>query len=567
MKSKLIFLLLPAATILFGQSVSGQNSGTATDQMKQMHRETLDDPYLPNAYNNQRTSPAYRYTNRVKSNPQHSSIRTTQVNVNANGQNILGDAANEPSIAVNPRDANNIVIGWRQFDNIASNFRQAGWGYTMNGGETWTFPGVIEPGIFRSDPVLDWDADGNIFYNSLTNSPDYFCKVFESSNGGVAWDAGTDAHGGDKQWMVIDRTDGIGRGNIYSTWSYYFSTCVPGFATRSADHNRHYENCFTVDGSPYWCTMAIGNSGELYIGGASGMGDSLVVSKSVNANVPDSAVTWNKRVMVYIGGTPNGWSSINPVGLLGQISIDVDHSEGPGRGNVYLLAPVTRASIGDPCDVMFTRSTDGGLTWSNPMRINDDESVTNTQWFGTMSVAPDGRIDAIWLDTRNAPAGSDSSALYYSFSTDQGKTWSVNEKLSASFNPHVGYPNQDKLGDYFDMVSDNSGAHLAWANTLNGEQDVYYSRIIPYSSTGVNEITLQNTLSVFPNPVSGTMMIRGLTEGSRIEIYSLLGSKIHSDSSMETEVEMDISAYPAGIYSLKVISTDGSITIKKIIRK
>ncbi|HBB90310.1 MAG TPA: hypothetical protein DC042_00905 [Bacteroidales bacterium] len=567
MRKKLTLILLSAAAFLATQKVAGQEIRGNEEKIKKMHHETLDDPYLPNAYNNQRTSPAYRYTNRVKSTPQHSSIRTAQVNVNANGQNILGDAANEPSIAVNPRDAKNIVIGWRQFDNIASNFRQAGWSYTLDGGENWTFPGVIEPGIFRSDPVLDWDADGNIFYNSLTTTPDYFCKVFESSNGGVAWDAGTDAHGGDKQWMVIDRTEGIGRGNIYSTWSYYFSTCVPGFATRSTDHNRQYENCFTVDGSPYWCTMAIGNSGELYIGGASGMGDSLVVSKSVNANFPDSTVTWNKRVMVYIGGTPNGWASINPVGLLGQINIDVDHSDGPGRGNVYLLAPVTRSSIGDPCDVMFTRSTDGGLTWSNPLRINDDQSATNTQWFGTMSVAPDGRIDAIWLDTRSAPAGSDSSALYYSFSTDQGQTWSVNEKLSAPFNPHVGYPNQDKLGDYFDMVSDNSGAHLAWANTLNGEQDVYYSHIVPYTISGITEIAGNTGILSYPNPVSGTLFIRGLTAGSRAEIFTILGEKIHSALSAGNSCEMDLSGQPAGVYFLKLMDPSGNATVKKVVKK
>jgi len=59
-----------------------------------------------------------------------------------------------------------------------------------------------------------------------------------------------------------------------------------------------------------------------------------------------------------------------------------------------------------------------------------------------MSVAPNGRIDAVWLDTRDAQPFGDSSALYYSYSIDQGTTWSVNEKLSDSFDPHVGYPNQ-----------------------------------------------------------------------------------------------------------------------------
>ena len=118
---------------------------------------------------------------------------------------------------------------------------------------------------------------------------------------------------------------------------------------------------------------------------------------------------------------------------------------------------------------MFARSTDGGQTWDNPTRINDDQYNNKWQWFGTLSVAPNGRIDAAWLDTRNAPINNEyMSELYYSFSTDEGITWTENERLSESFHPHNGWSNQNKMGDYFDMVSDNNGAHLAWANTING---------------------------------------------------------------------------------------------------
>jgi hypothetical protein len=125
---------------------------------------------------------------------------------------------------------------------------------------------------------------------------------------------------------------------------------------------------------------------------------------------------------------------------------------------------------------MFSRSTDGGISFGPPIKINDDPGTSAYQWFGTMSVAPNGRIDAVWLDTRDNP-GSFLSALYYSNSMDGGITWSQNERLSDFFDPHVGWPNQNKMGDYFDMVSDSNGAHLAWAGTFNNEQDVYYSYI------------------------------------------------------------------------------------------
>ncbi len=567
MKNKLITLLFPAVLAASSPMLIGQNIPVNPERMKNMHEEKQDDPYKPNAWNNQRTSPGYRFASRVKSGSLHSTITTVQVNVNASGQNILGDAANEPSIAFNSRHPENMVIGWRQFDNVTSNFRQAGWGYTTDSGQHWTFPDVINRGIFRSDPVLDNDMEGNIYYNSLTNDPDYFCKVFKSSNGGALWDAGTDAHGGDKQWMVIDRSGGTSSGNIYAYWSYFFTTCAPGFSTRSLDGNVHYDNCYTIDGYPYWATMAIGLNGELYVGGASGISDSLVVCKAPVPYMPDSAVVWNKPVKVYVDGNPNGWSGVNPGGLMGQTSIDVDRSNGPGRGNVYILAPVTRTSVYDPCDVMFARSTDGGLTWSKPMRVNDDASTSNTQWFGTMSVAPDGRIDAIWLDTRDAPAGSDSSALYYSFSYDQGVTWSVNERMSGLFDPHVGYPNQNKMGDYFDMFSDNSGAHLAWANTFNGEQDVYYSHIKPYISSGTGDVALNSALTTFPNPVTGVLAVSGLEADSKVEIYTFLGKQLHALTTTGSTCEIDLSAHPAGIYMLKVIDRNGNTLVRKIVKE
>ncbi len=525
MKNKTqLILLIGGTTLLSPLFSSGQNVKVPADKKMQMHNEKPGDKYSPNPYDNKMTSPPMRYNS--------TGVFTAQVNVNSSGQNILGDAANEPNIAVNPLDPNKIVIGWRQFDNVFSNFRQAGWSYTSDAGQTWTFPGVINPGIFRSDPVLDYDTAGNFYYNSLTSDgSNYTCKVFKSINGGATWGTGADAHGGDKQWMTIDRTNGAGSGNIYSSWTSSYSSCLPGFFTRSTDGGNSFENCIQVSGDPYWATMAVGNEGELYIGGAGPGGEGIVVAKSPNAQIPGSSISWDFPVAVDMDGYISGWSSINPEGLLGQANIDVDRSNGPGRGNVYVLASVQRVSNFDPGDVMFAKSTDGGLTWSFPVQINDDPGTTNTQWFGTMSVAPNGRIDVVWLDTRDAPAFTDNSALYYSYSTNGGESFSVNEKLSDGFDPHIGYPQQNKMGDYFDMVSDNSGAHLAWANTLNGEEDVYYSHITP-DVTGIGNGQANDkyySLTCYPNPVRSQTLIRYQVpdDGSvKLVICNLYGQEI-----------------------------------------
>ena len=65
------------------------------------------------------------------------------------------------------------------------------------------------------------------------------------------------------------------------------------------------------------------------------------------------------------------------------------------------------------------------------------------------------------------------------FFADAGATWSASEALTPAFDPLLGWPQQDKLGDYYDMVSDDQGAHVAFAATFNGEQDVYYMRLEP----------------------------------------------------------------------------------------
>ncbi len=171
------------------------------------------------------------------------------------------------------------------------------------------------------------------------------------------------------------------------------------------------------------------------------------------------------------------------------------------------MASVIPTGASNGTDVMFARSTDGGVTFSAPQRINDDP-VNQNKWhiFGTPSVAPNGRIDVVWLDTRNAANNTDCQ-LFYSWSTDGGVTWAPNIAVSNSFNPQAGYPQNDKIGDYITIVSDNTGGNVAYAATFNvnpnavggHEQDVYYVRVSP---SGVGTPTPTPTASPTPTPTA-----------------------------------------------------------------
>jgi hypothetical protein len=429
--------------------------------------ERLDQPYLPGAG---QLRGGLRDVSRAP-------VGSVQVNVDANGLNIVGDAANEPSIAIDPTDPNRMAIGWRQFDTIASNFRQAGYAYTTDGGQKWTFPGVLTPGVFRSDPVLCADNAGRFFFNSFQ---DTLCvDVFRSSNAGVTWPVSVPAFGGDKTWMDVDRTGGIGEGNLYMAWQTTAS-CPSGpngaSFTRSTDHGDTWLTPVVIPNGPRFGVTAVGPDGAVYVAGIAAISSTFVVAKSINAQSAGVSPTFAFSVTGdFLGGVPVLGGIPNPAGLLGQVWIAANPLNAT---HVYLLCSV-HAPGADTMDVKFARSDNGGQTWNAPVRVNDDSTVNGAwQWFGTMSVAPNGRIDAIWNDTRDDPLNR-ISTLYYSFSVDEGVTWAANRPLTPQWDSRIGFPQQNKIGDYYHMISFNDAAHLAYAATFNGEQDVYYMRIAP----------------------------------------------------------------------------------------
>jgi len=229
--------------------------------------------------------------------------------------------------------------------------------------------------------------------------------------------------------------------------------------------------------------------------------------RSTNARNGAVIPSFDQSAAVDLGGDIVFGEPVNLEGLVGQVFLAVDRSGTGTNNNVYMLASVQPTGF-TGSDVMFARSTDAGHTFSAPRRINDDPiNHNNWHWFGTLSVAPNGRIDSVWFDTRNA-ANNINSQLFYSFSTDGGVTWAPNVAVSISFNPFEGYPQQNKIGDYITIVSDNLGGNVAYSATFNfnpntqqHEEDVYYVRVSPTAAFFTGEIPLGNGVFYlqFPN--------------------------------------------------------------------
>lgn len=472
-----------------------------------------------------------------------------QVNVNGSNQNITGDAANEPSICVDPSNRQKMSIGWRQFNSVSSNFRQAGWGYTSNGGTSWTFPGILENNVFRSDPVLYADETGRFYYLSLLQS--FFDDIWRSLNGGQTYTRLAPATGGDKQWFTIDTTNSSGHGFHYQIWSTAGNNYGGRQFTRSTDGGATWLNPIFIPNTPVWGTLDVDSNGTLFIGGVNLNTDQFWCIRSSNAKNGAVTPTFDLSTPVNMGGLIDFSDTINPEGLAGQLFLAVDRSGSATNNNIYMMATVQPTGFTTGTDIMFVRSTNSGASFSAPIRINDDPiNHSKWHWMGTISVAPNGRIDCVWLDTRNAANNTDSQ-LYYSYSVNGGVTWKPNIQVSNSFNPFIGYPQQNKMGDYMTMISDNTGGNVAYAATFNGEEDVYFVRVAPSFPTAQSAVSRKNHIGVgdfdVPLPVTGG-----------VGIESRSGPNYQMIINFATPVTVQNATIAAGTANVQNFSVNGS---------
>jgi hypothetical protein len=166
--------------------------------------------------------------------------------------------------------------------------------------------------------------------------------------------------------------------------------------------------------------------------------------------------------------------------------------EGGSQGTLHIVyedkvaAPGMDTSIllGDR-DVYTRRSTDGGGTWSEAKLLNDDpfdpKDGGHTQNNPSVRVAPNGRVDAVWWDFRN-DQGQFQNDVYYSYSEDNGATWSKNVRANdRSIDRRIGvWSNGYDMRMPVGIASTNKVAVFAWDDTRNADkltegQDVYTS--------------------------------------------------------------------------------------------
>jgi hypothetical protein len=151
----------------------------------------------------------------------------------------------------------------------------------------------------------------------------------------------------------------------------------------------------------------------------------------------------------------------------------------PVTGDIYVVyADEPKNSIKDKADIFFAESTDGGATWSVPLRVNDD-NTTNDQWNPAIAVTPDGsHVGIFWYDRRLDPANS-LIDRFGEIATISGDTvgFLPNFRITdISFLPAfdqdsllVAFGNTRYMGDYDMATADNNYFYTTWGDNRSGD--------------------------------------------------------------------------------------------------
>jgi hypothetical protein len=417
-------------------------------------------------------------------------------------------AQQEPAVAVNPLNHLNVVVAQkdeRSAPQPNTSTKETWIDTSTDGGQTWINQHIPMPDMSKpqqSDPVVVFSDDNSVSVSIIGLSDagglgTYTAMVAHSTDGGITWATPAVAvdpglGGSDKEWLAQDNNPSSPYYHrMYISWTNF--SAGPSFVEKWSS-----DNGATWNPSP----------GTNYVRVSYGTYDNCCqFSMPVvlpNGNV---IVTWNSDPVIAVGkSTDGGQTFINP-NVAGPIIVGVNGVPGSlWRLNTIpatTVSPATGTLVttwadgrNGKDDIYFSRSTDGGTTWSAAARIPHNAAGSSYQVEPWVSAAPNGRFDVIWYDDRDFPSALNTFNIYASHSTDDGATWTgPDEQVSdASTDLNIGIPHgsgwNSAAGDYINVTSMNDTAYAVWTDTRSGtNEDIYSSRYTPGGGTPTPTIT------------------------------------------------------------------------------
>ena len=256
----------------------------------------------------------------------------------------------------------------------------------------------------------------------------------------------------------------MNNGNVYVVWVVFTVLMVANVLfSRSTDNGNSYSTPQII--SEY-------QAGEL-----SSQGSTIQVTPDGTVHV--WWIDFNQGQVRYTYSTDEGASFSTPVSICEVTELPRTISGNDYRTPTLLMSAVdlndengslyitwNDYGTGDS-DALLIYTHDNGATWSEPVRVNDDEFENGLdQYFPAVAVSPDGYVHVFFYDKRNDENNS-LMEIYYAISMDGGNNWTVNINASdAAFDgnnaPHA------FIGDYNGAAASNHTAYYIWCDTREG---------------------------------------------------------------------------------------------------
>jgi hypothetical protein len=444
---------------------------------------------------------------------------STADNIASQPGTVTLDSEAEPYLAVNPTNPKNAVGVWQQdlWTDKGSNGGARGIvaGVSLDGGNSWQevpIPGItlVSGGTYQrtADAWLSFAPNGDLYEIAQADvvgvkpsGPDESAiLVSKSIDGGLTWSTPItliqdDSSSGfdDKPSVTADPTNA---NLVYAIWLRSNGTganqTVTMF-TRSTDGGQTWESPRTIFRSPqgdfnHGHVIFVRPDGtlidlftEFQYSGKNLQSAELTVLRST-----DGGLTWSSPILVAeqmaVGDTDP--ESGQPLGDLSEGHYAMD----PHDGNLYAVWEDARFGNGQYNSIAFTMSTDGGFTWSDPIRVNqtpDTVPAGNRQAFvPAVAVADNGTVAVTYYDLRNNTPAAGLPTDYWMVHADPSDglanpaSWQEENRLTdTSFN--LEQAPRLFIGDYEGLAAAGKSFYATWAQPHDNDPDSIFFRDPP----------------------------------------------------------------------------------------
>ena len=407
----------------------------------------------------------------------------------------------EPFVAINPTNAQNLVGVWQQdrWSNGGAQGLLAA--YSTDGGQTWAARQApfsrcsgghgLNGGDYAraTDPWITFGPTGIAYWMAMTitdlPSGDEVSamRVSRSTDGGNTWAApitlinDTTPFFNDKNAMTADPTSA---NHVYAVWDRlnlaqnrgpsYFSRTVNAGVTWEAARSIYDPGAEAQTVGNQIVVLSSGALLNLFTQVDYGTATTPDLARLRVIRSTDKGVSWGSPVTVstiYPRGAydPENGMPIRDGSILGAIAVAPDDTIWVAWQDSTLdLACINPPCMGAVDRIALVKSTDGGQTWTAPIRVNADADVQ--AFTPSLNVAADGTLGVTYYDLRDNTADAATLLVdYWLATTTDGTTW--NERLvTGPFDLSIA-PNALGLflGDYQGLVSGNGNFVPFFAQT------------------------------------------------------------------------------------------------------